>query len=306
MAAPGTQATMTLWVATDLYGKKYNRGFVFASPPSLSGLINVVESQFDMIARAERPPGYPDVPFEAQSLQYFDALTNAWVDAHSSQQLAAGAQMYCFQPASIWHGDMQEGIPEGTQIVAWQTANGRMSRQPCDTGVPPSMSERIRSTFHELDRGRKGYLGIADVEHALEACEIEVQTFSVPLMFHLMDTDRDGQVSYEEWSAYALTPCNRDLVAALYYRCKDLWNHGRAGGGRPAASSASLALHAPLPSSGAAAAPRSVDTAASAAAQHQRALEEYELLREEAVAARQRADDLARQEQDTYELLYGT
>ena len=126
-------------VGTDLYGRKQNVKLEFPTCPTMTELINSVESQFDVMSRASRPAAYPDVPYKVQTFQVYDDILLRWVDLYSSAQLTNGCQVFCFQPETIWHSDAQGIIPEAKDGVTWSTRVGspRRGRVATDAGVAP-------------------------------------------------------------------------------------------------------------------------------------------------------------------------
>eukprot|EP01059_Diplonema_ambulator_P003092 TRINITY_DN12734_c0_g1_i2.p1 TRINITY_DN12734_c0_g1~~TRINITY_DN12734_c0_g1_i2.p1 ORF type:complete len:335 (+),score=85.55 TRINITY_DN12734_c0_g1_i2:713-1717(+) len=290
-----SSAPFTLRIATDIYGKKYNREFTFSEVPLVHDMINVVEGQYDAIGRSKRPPGYPDIPFQAQTFQMFDSLQEKWTDLYSSQQLVSGAQLYCFQPESIWHSDIQEGVPVSQRIKTWVSSGGRVLRMACDSGIPPSHSEKIRSTFAEADIGNKGFLIFNDMSQLLTRCEMQLTTATVEELFLEADTDGDGNISYEEWVAFCLDASNADLISGIYFRCKDMWST------RKGAASNQLQLVAARDAA------RLLEHENEAKWLKHRAIaqQNYEDARREAAIARQKASEAAEREHSTYSQLYG-
>ena len=141
----------------DLYGRKQNVKLEFPTCPTMTELINAVESQFDVVARSARPAGYPDVPFKVQTFQVYDDILLRWVDLYSSSQLTNGCQVFCFQPESIWHSDSQGIIPEAKGNVTWTTPVGspRRARVATDAGVAPVCFGR-GDTRHHTHTGAVG------------------------------------------------------------------------------------------------------------------------------------------------------
>ena len=291
----GSEQRFCLRVATDIYGKKYNKEFAFQSAPAINQLINVVEGMFDSVGRAHRPPGYPDIPFEAQTFQLFDHLQETWSDLFSSQQMSHGMQLYCFQPESLWHSDIQDGLPPHTQILPFVSIGTRSARKPCDKGIPPSRSEMVRSTFADSDIGNKGFLTFTDFRSALERCDMNPASCSVEALFTEVDQDCDGHVSYEEWVKFALKPRYGDFVMAMYHRFRDVWTGQR---GRPTAQDKALASKRE--------AACALEAEKEAAWHKHRAIAQkrHDVVRNEALIARQQADEASMREQRTYEQLY--
>eukprot|EP01061_Rhynchopus_euleeides_P012069 TRINITY_DN21688_c0_g1_i1.p1 TRINITY_DN21688_c0_g1~~TRINITY_DN21688_c0_g1_i1.p1 ORF type:complete len:298 (+),score=102.44 TRINITY_DN21688_c0_g1_i1:90-983(+) len=210
-----------LAVAADVYGTKFNKLLSFPLCPSMSELLNAVESVFDTCARANRPAGYADVPFKAQALQLHHAVEKRWVDVCSTSQLADGSQMFCFQPNSIWHTDSEGPIPAPDTGITWVSAEAHRQgdREGKDTGPPPSLSEKLRSVFHNIDSQNTGVCRYADVREALMKCGMEFTTLSSADVFRAADADGDGNVTYDEWVTFALD--NPSIVDAMFFRMQD-------------------------------------------------------------------------------------
>ena len=214
-------------VAADVYGTKYNKVFSFALCPAMKELLNAVESVYDTCARSHRPAGYADVPFKAQALQLHQAVERRWVDVASTAQILDGAQLFCFQPNSIWHTDAEGPIPAPDSGITWVSAPERTEgRAGKDTGPPPSLSEKLRTVFHHIDKENRGFCRYSDVRGVLASCEIEFTMLSSADVFRQADADGDGCVSYDEWVKFALD--NASIVDAVYFRIRDSKNE--AGG----------------------------------------------------------------------------
>lgn len=209
-------------VGADIYGRKHNVRMEFPTCPTVTELINAVESQFDVTARATRPTGYPDIPFRVQSFQVYDDILMRWVDLYSSSQLTNGCQVYGFQPETVWNIDVQGTIPVARDTVSWGSSVGspRRGRLAADAGVPPSMSEKLRSVFFDLDSGNKGYILYSDLRAAFVRLDIEFTYSTIGDLFNAADRNRDGHVTYEEWVSFSLS--HPHVVDALFFRSRDL------------------------------------------------------------------------------------
>ena len=284
-------------VAADIYGKKYNREYIFPVAPLIAELINVVEAQYDAIGRANRPPGFPDIPFQAQTFQWFDELQCTWIDLYSAQQITSGVQLFCFQPESRWHSEVQQGIPDTPRVITWVSADGSGRRRDgSDSGIPPSYSEKLRSTFAELDTGNKGSLIYNDLANGLMRCTMQLISTTPEELFMSADVDEDGHISFEEWVTFAITPSNLDLINSIYFRFKDNWNHRRVGASDQLADLAIRDITR-----------RGQEISREVAwAQHRhQAQGRYEEAKLEASLMRQVASEASDREQNTYEMIYG-
>lgn len=218
-------------VAADVYGSKHNIRLEFPLCPSLSELINTVESQYDVTARANRPVGYPDLPFRVQTFQIYDDILFRWVDLVTTSQLSSGCQIYTFQPPSVWVQDLEGSIPAPKETVTWASSVGSplRARVAADRGAPPTTSEKLRSVFFDMDVGSKGYILYSDLKDAFQRYDIEFTYSSVGSLFDSADRNHDGRLTYDEWVTFALS--RPSVVDALFFRMRDL-----QGGAIPSAA----------------------------------------------------------------------
>ena len=212
----------TIFVAADLYGKKYNTKFTFPLCPGMSELVNGIESVYDVCARANRPTGYADVPFKTQALQIFDSVVGRWIDIYGTGQVTDGLQLFAFQPDSIWHTDSKGMIPPPRETITWVSGKKKARAKGLDTGAPPSLTEKLRTVFHKLDFGSKGYCQYTDVREGLANSDIEFTCWSSSELFREADSNSDGRLSYDEWVSWSLV--NSSIIDALYFRLKDAKN----------------------------------------------------------------------------------
>eukprot|EP01059_Diplonema_ambulator_P031344 TRINITY_DN5717_c0_g1_i1.p1 TRINITY_DN5717_c0_g1~~TRINITY_DN5717_c0_g1_i1.p1 ORF type:complete len:328 (+),score=67.07 TRINITY_DN5717_c0_g1_i1:77-985(+) len=208
--------------ATDLYGRKQNIKLEFPTCPTMTELINAVESQYDVMARSSRPAGYPDTPFKVQTFQVYDDILLRWVDLYSSAQLTNGCQVFCFQPESIWHSDSQGIIPEAVDSVTWTTPVGspRRARVATDAGVAPALSEKLRSVFYDIDFGNKGYILYSDLRTAFAKADMDFTYATVGELFTVADQNRSGHITYDEWVRFSIQYPN--VIDALFFRARDM------------------------------------------------------------------------------------
>eukprot|EP00756_Hemistasia_phaeocysticola_P012885 Hpha_TRINITY_DN15235_c3_g1::TRINITY_DN15235_c3_g1_i1::g.67886::m.67886 len=208
---------------TDLYGRKANVKLEFPTCPTMTELINACESQYDVQSRSSRPAGYPDIPFKVQTFQVYDDILLRWVDLYSSAQLTNGCQVFCFQPESIWHSDAQGIIPEAKDTVTWTTPVGspRRQRMAADAGVSPTLSEKLRSVFYDIDYGNKGYILYSDLRAAFAKCDMEFTYATVGELFTVADSNRSGHVTYDEWVRFSIQ--YPGVIDALFFRSRDLY-----------------------------------------------------------------------------------
>eukprot|EP01061_Rhynchopus_euleeides_P027319 TRINITY_DN4446_c0_g1_i3.p1 TRINITY_DN4446_c0_g1~~TRINITY_DN4446_c0_g1_i3.p1 ORF type:complete len:382 (+),score=117.55 TRINITY_DN4446_c0_g1_i3:128-1273(+) len=215
--------TFVIDVGSDLFGTKVNITLGFANRPTVAEVTAACESNFDTKGRAIRPAGYPDVPFKVETFQLFDDTLLRWVDLYNEQQLRSGAQLWCFQPESIWHSDAQGVIPQPEKVnVTWTTPLGspRRARIAADAGVPPTLSEKLRSVFYQIDGSNKGYLLYQDLENAFHRCEMAFNHGTAGDLFSMADHNRSQHITYDEWVNFAVK-CP-SIVDALFFRMRDM------------------------------------------------------------------------------------
>jgi hypothetical protein len=209
-------------VAADVFQRKHNLRLEFPVRPTMSELLNTVESQYDVVARSSRPAGYPDVPYKVETFQVYDDAFLRWVDLYSPEQLTNGCQIYAFQSETVWTVDVQGTIPPPRDTLTWVTSAGspRRARLAADAGIPPSMSEKLRSVFDNLDVGRKGYVNYTDIRSAFLRCDMEFTYATVGDLFNRADANHDGHITYDEWVRFAIDFPH--IIDALYFRSRDL------------------------------------------------------------------------------------
>eukprot|EP01065_Artemidia_motanka_P026041 TRINITY_DN30971_c0_g1_i1.p1 TRINITY_DN30971_c0_g1~~TRINITY_DN30971_c0_g1_i1.p1 ORF type:complete len:320 (+),score=95.11 TRINITY_DN30971_c0_g1_i1:79-1038(+) len=296
-------------VATDIFGRKHNREFVFPARPYISDLTNVVESHFDTVGRANRPAGHPDIPYRAHTFQLFDGLMMRWTDLFSAEQLTDGVQVFAFQPESLWHSDLQETVPVDRPVITWMSSGSRRVVGN-DTGVPPLLRDKLRWVFAALDDGRKGHLAPADFSNGFARAGICLVSTSPQRLHAAADTDRDGCVTYGEWAEFAIKSGHQDLADALFFRLRDQDDRLRDQDDPPA-----LACHDPSEVPVARIARRSAAERERARYQQEekeqawwearvRAQERYERARGRAALARSQARVATERERKMYEELY--
>ena len=211
-------------VGCDLYGNKVNVELKFNHCPALAELASATETAFDTKARASRPAGYPDHPFKIETFQVFDDTLLRWVDLYDAKQLRPGGQLWCFQPESIWHSDAQGVIPEPEKnVVTFTTPLGspRRGRIAADAGVPPTLSEKLRSVFYQIDGSNKKYLLFEDLTRAFQQCDMEFTHATAGDLFTMADSNRSNHITYDEWVNFAIKAPS--VVDALFFRMRDMY-----------------------------------------------------------------------------------
>eukprot|EP01060_Flectonema_neradi_P034077 TRINITY_DN587_c4_g1_i1.p1 TRINITY_DN587_c4_g1~~TRINITY_DN587_c4_g1_i1.p1 ORF type:complete len:410 (+),score=77.47 TRINITY_DN587_c4_g1_i1:59-1288(+) len=209
---------------SDLYGTKHNIQLKLQHCPSLPELVAASESAFDVKARSCRPAGYPDQPFRIETFQLFDETLRRWVDLYDSAQLRSGCQLWCFQPESIWHSDAQGVIPDAEKNVATFTTpmgSHRRARIATDAGIPPTLSEKLRSVFYQVDGSNKGYITYEDLARAFQQCDMEFTQSSAGELFTMADTNRSHHITYDEWVSFTVKAPG--IIDALFFRMRDMY-----------------------------------------------------------------------------------
>eukprot|EP01063_Lacrimia_lanifica_P000203 TRINITY_DN1009_c0_g3_i2.p1 TRINITY_DN1009_c0_g3~~TRINITY_DN1009_c0_g3_i2.p1 ORF type:complete len:409 (+),score=193.35 TRINITY_DN1009_c0_g3_i2:66-1229(+) len=216
----------TLDVGCDLFGSKVNVEMKFQNGcPPLQELMAAIETEFDTRSRATRPAGYPDMPFKIEMVQVFDDAATRWVDLFDINQLRHKAQLWAFQPESIWHSDAQGVIPDPEKkLCTFTTPLGspRRARIATDAGVPPTLSEKLRSVFYQIDGQNKGYILHEDLQRAFQQCDMEFTYATAGELFSQADLNRSQHITYDEWVNFAIKAPS--LIDALFFRFRDMQN----------------------------------------------------------------------------------
>eukprot|EP01065_Artemidia_motanka_P028669 TRINITY_DN341_c7_g1_i1.p1 TRINITY_DN341_c7_g1~~TRINITY_DN341_c7_g1_i1.p1 ORF type:complete len:301 (+),score=99.02 TRINITY_DN341_c7_g1_i1:76-903(+) len=202
---------------TDLFGVKQNTKLEFASVPSMTELIIAAEAHFDKEGRVRRPAGVPDVAFKVQSCQVYDDVLLRWVDLYSSSQLRDGAQVWFFQPESVYHSEEPGSIPPAKYAPESWLGSPARARAVAEAGIrDPVMSEKLRSVFYQIDVDRHRYVPYTTLrEHFAR--------YDIPwTQAYLGDYyGRTGNMTYDEWVAFAGRYPH--IVDSLYYRTRGLY-----------------------------------------------------------------------------------
>eukprot|EP01060_Flectonema_neradi_P033753 TRINITY_DN5748_c1_g1_i1.p1 TRINITY_DN5748_c1_g1~~TRINITY_DN5748_c1_g1_i1.p1 ORF type:complete len:298 (+),score=55.21 TRINITY_DN5748_c1_g1_i1:71-964(+) len=281
---------------TDLYGRKQNAKLEFPTCPTMTDLINTVESHFDILSRSSRPAAYPDIPFKVQTFQVYDDILLRWVDLYSSAQLTNGCQVFCFQPETIWHSDAQGIIPEAKDGVTWSTRVGspRRGRVATDAGVAPALSEKLRSVFYDIDYGNKGYILYSDLRTAFRKADMEFTYATVGELFNIADQNREGHITYDKWVRFAIK--YPGVIDALFFRSRDLAPSGTYAGIEYDPSSVQRARESVLRGY--------YNESWQGSVERQRAATEYEQAKREADAARMQKELAESKERRAWDKMY--
>jgi Ca2+-binding EF-hand superfamily protein len=69
-------------------------------------------------------------------------------------------------------------------------------------GLRPDELFEIQTAFHEIDGNHNGYITCEEMCECLQRFHIRVNNFDVKRVLSQMDSNRDGQVSYDEFMTY--------------------------------------------------------------------------------------------------------
>eukprot|EP01064_Diplonema_japonicum_P035926 TRINITY_DN7915_c5_g1_i1.p1 TRINITY_DN7915_c5_g1~~TRINITY_DN7915_c5_g1_i1.p1 ORF type:complete len:399 (+),score=80.81 TRINITY_DN7915_c5_g1_i1:54-1199(+) len=224
IASPARQGEFKIRIACDLFGVKKNIKVALEHRPTMIELINVIESQYDALARSGRPGGFPDMPFKIQTVQIFEHETERWSDLTETVQLTHGCQLYVFPPESYWHSDSQGVIPEAEEVYTWKTVESspHRNRAPNSAELNAPSAEKARFVFYEMCPPGKDCLQITDLAEGFSKCDMLFDTTSAVSLFKTADMNHDGVITVSEWLTFAASSPN--VVDALYFRIKDLYS----------------------------------------------------------------------------------
>ena len=216
----------TLLVCGDLYGEKVNLEITFNSyqgPPTIGELHKHITKVFSQEAVALHPPGFPQTNFEIARLQIYDDVMLKWTDLVSSSQMHEYDQIYCFQPQSAWHVDVQKDLPPprqpsyngGSSGYAQPDATQQYSYSDHSRSVPMPGNNMGNNTFNpnamssQLNENRQRELQLkmelARVQQENEAIEREAQQRVAEELRHkqaVIQRQREELRRMEEEAAY--------------------------------------------------------------------------------------------------------
>ena len=189
-----------LLVASELYGSKHNIEVGFPAVPCMSELIGHVESTLQIEHRLMRPASKKKERFRLEYVQIYDEVLQRWVDLLSSTQLHDWAQLYVFQHAQAIPADMQAQLP---------------STRPIRSAFNGVHAERLWQLFQDTDVNGNGYVERDELQRIFSVLGMfEFPELQVDDFFVKADTNRDGVLSYAEFSKFAAG--NAPVVQALF------------------------------------------------------------------------------------------
>jgi hypothetical protein len=181
-------AMFVLLIAGELYGRKHNVEIGFPDVPALDELGGHAEAVFRNEARRLRPNGSGLHRFTLDNVKIFDDSLNRWLDLTSTSQLVEWSQLYLVQP---------EGAEDDAQAIL--EAPIRV-RSPVEAG---SDKERYFFLFHDMDFNGNGHLNREEVQRIFNVmCLYQYGERTIDEFFHRFDTNRDGVLSYAEFSKW--------------------------------------------------------------------------------------------------------
>lgn len=200
-----------LLIAGDLYGRKHNVEIGFPDVPALDELGGHAEAVFRSEARRLRPANSGLHRFTLDNIKIFDDSLNRWLDLTSTAQLVEWSQLYLVQP---------EGAEDDAQAIL--EAPVRV-RSPVEAG---SDKEKFFFLFHDMDFNGNGHLSREEVQRVFNVmCCYQFGERTIDEYFHKFDTNRDGVLSYAEFSKWmAAAP---DVADALLRKSVDYWDAWR-------------------------------------------------------------------------------
>ena len=99
----------TVFVASDVFGRKTNLELEFPFAPTLSELTKQVEFAFSSEQNSTKPGHH--VPYQVSKFHIVDEVSDDWVEVIGANQLRNYCQLYSFQPHSTKYTESQGHIP---------------------------------------------------------------------------------------------------------------------------------------------------------------------------------------------------
>ena len=176
-------------VASELYGSKHNIEIGFPTVPAMSELIGHVESTLQIENRLMRPVGAKKQILKMEYIQIFDEVLQKWVDLLSGTQMHEWAQLYVFQPEAGARNDQQAQIPSTRPIRSLLSGNN---------------NERLWHLFQDIDVNGNGYIERDELQRFFSVLGLfNITEPQVDDLFITADTNRDGVLSYAEFSKFS-------------------------------------------------------------------------------------------------------
>ena len=210
-----------LLVGAEIYGVKHNIELGFPQRPSLADFVGHCEATFRCEVARVRPPNAPLVRFVIDSVKIFDDTLNRWVDLASPHQLVEWSQLYLFQPASADPAAVAAAAAgEESQAILQPPVR---IRSPLDAGRG---KEKFFFLFHDMDFNGNGHLNREEVQRIFNVMGcFEVSEKNVDTMFQQFDTNRDGVMSFAEFSKWM--GAMPDIGEMLLRRSVEYWQSFR-------------------------------------------------------------------------------
>ena len=200
-----------LLIAGDLYGRKHNVEIGFPDVPALDELGGHAEAVFRNESRRLRPVNSAVHKFTLDNIKIFDDALNRWLDLTSTAQLIEWSQLYLVQP---------EGCEDDAQAIL--EAPVRV-RSPVEAG---SDKEKFFFLFHDMDFNGNGHLNREEVQRVFNImCLYQYGERTIDEFFHKFDTNRDGVLSYAEFSKWM--SAHPDVAESLLKKSVAYWDAWR-------------------------------------------------------------------------------
>jgi hypothetical protein len=203
-----------LLVAAEIYGVKHTIELGFPERPSLSDFIGHAEATFRGECSRCRPAHvHTTHRFVIDSVKIFDDTLHRWVDLNSAHQLVEWSQLYLFQPSADASSEESQAILQPPVRI----------RSPLEVGAG---KDKFFFLFHDADFNGNGHLNRDEVQRVFNVMGIfEVSERAIDAMFQTYDTNRDGVLSYAEFSKWmAAAP---EVGELLLRKSLEYWQSAR-------------------------------------------------------------------------------
>eukprot|EP01059_Diplonema_ambulator_P026031 TRINITY_DN431_c0_g1_i2.p1 TRINITY_DN431_c0_g1~~TRINITY_DN431_c0_g1_i2.p1 ORF type:complete len:586 (+),score=223.15 TRINITY_DN431_c0_g1_i2:53-1810(+) len=220
----------TVFVASDVFGRKTNLELEFPFAPTMAEMTKQTEIAFTAEQNSIRPGN--NNPFMVSKFHIVDEITDDWVEVTGANQLRNFCQLYCFQPHSTRYTESQGHIPPAKKAV--MSYNGSMGtgmssrspnhhspswQQPSQHGYDAYHPSHSHSPTHASPVSR-GYTAPPPVQkngHALP--ENVGHDEKVRLTFEEVDANKNRVIEHDEFSR-SLRVCGLEFTTTT---CDDLF-----------------------------------------------------------------------------------
>jgi len=186
---------LTLLVAADISGEKYNMEVQFPAPPSVQELEAVITKTYlDQFGLGK---------FAIGRVQVYDEVLQRWAELTGPSQLKDFCQLYAFNRNSV---EVQKPIPPPVRPA-----------KP----VLTTHEDKAAQVFDDLDAHGNKALSQEDLRRGFTLLRFGFSQATVDDLFSKADQNRDGEISFAEWQRF--TEVYPTMLDALYFRCRDYW-----------------------------------------------------------------------------------